>query len=51
MSLADLQAALQEVAPGLPAHTASLAFSQVDADGDGRVSYKDFYSMMTSRVA
>ena len=51
VSLADLQAALQEVAPGLPAHTASLAFSQVDADGDGRVSYKDFYSMMTSRVA
>lgn len=51
VSFADMQSALQEVAPGLPPHTASLAFSQIDADGDGRVSYKDFYSMMTSRVA
>ena len=51
VSFADLQGALHEVAPGLPPHTASLAFSQVDGDGDGRVSYKDFYSMMTSRVA
>ena len=48
VSFADLQCALQQVAPGVPLHTASLIFAQVDADGDGRVSYKDFCSMMTS---
>ena len=50
VSFADLQSALHQVAPGLPLHTASLIFAQVDADGDGRVRYKDFYSMMTCRA-
>ena len=48
VSFADLQRALGQVAPQLPRHTASLIFSQVDGDGDGRVSYKDFHGMMAA---
>lgn len=48
VSFADLQAVLQQVAPQLPLHTASLLFGQVDGDGDGRVSYKDFHGMMSA---
>ena len=51
VSFADLQAALQRVAPQIPLHTATLMFSQLDEDGDGRVSYKDFHKMMTVRAA
>ena len=48
VSFVDLQRALEQVAPGLPLHTATLIFAQVDADADGRVSYKDFHTMMAA---
>ena len=49
VSLADLQAAVREVAPHLPQQTVALAFAQVDCDGDGRVSFQDFHTMMAAR--
>jgi hypothetical protein len=49
ISLADLEAAVANVAPGLPAHTVELCFRQLDADGDGRVSFRDFSAMMAAR--
>ena len=45
----DLQLVVDAVAPHLPPQTVALAFDQVDGDGDGRVSYHDFYSMMSAR--
>lgn len=48
LSLADLQAAVEDVAPHMPHVTTRLVFSQIDSDGDGRVSYADFYAMMTA---
>uniref|UniRef100_A0A7S4B5Y9 EF-hand domain-containing protein n=1 Tax=Chrysotila carterae TaxID=13221 RepID=A0A7S4B5Y9_CHRCT len=51
ISLSDLQTAMVDVAPHLAAATVALVFSQVDADGDGRVSYKDFHAMMCTRSA
>ena len=51
VSLADLEAAVQRVAPQLPRHTVALAFAQLDADCDGRVAYRDFLQMMLARPA
>jgi Ca2+-binding EF-hand superfamily protein len=49
ISIADLEAAVERVAPQLPSRTISLVFSQLDADRDGRVSFKDFHGMMSAR--
>ena len=49
ISLADLEAAVATVAPGLRAHTVELCFRQLDSDGDGRVSFRDFSAMMAAR--
>eukprot|EP00967_Tisochrysis_lutea_P135602 scaffold240899_cov23-Tisochrysis_lutea.AAC.1 len=48
--LSDLRDAVNEVAPHLPHATISLIFSQIDSDRDGRVSYSDFYRMITGPV-
>lgn len=40
---------MAEVAPHLPSRTVNLVFAQLDADRDGRVSYRDFHSMMSAR--
>ena len=49
ISLADLETAVASVAPGLPTHTIELCFRQLDTDGDGRVSFRDFAAMMAAR--
>jgi calmodulin len=51
LSQADLEQAVADVAPHLPHATTRLVFSQIDSDGDGRVSYADFYAMMTAPPA
>lgn len=48
VSLEDLQHVVAAVAPHLPQRTISLVFSKIDTDSDGRISYKDFTSMMRS---
>lgn len=50
VSLGDLEMVMAEVAPHLPSQTISMVFSQLDQDRDGRVSYRDFHTMMTARV-
>ena len=49
ISLADLESAVARVAPGLPRETVAHAFAELDADGDGRVAYGDFYGMFLAR--
>ena len=49
VSLGDLEAAVDVVAPQLPRHSVALAFGELDADGDGRVAYGEFYHMMLAR--
>ncbi|KAL1520457.1 hypothetical protein AB1Y20_022038 [Prymnesium parvum] len=49
ISLADLQLVMHRVAPHLPQRTVDLIFSQVDEDKDGKVSFRDFYAMMSAR--
>ena len=51
ISPADLQEAVDDVAPHMPQRTVALAFSQLDSDRDGRVSYRDFHEMMCVRPA
>jgi len=51
ISLADLKEAMRDVAPHLPHATTRLVFSQIDSDGDGRVSYADFHAMLTAPSA
>jgi len=46
ITIDDLRNAAGEVAPHLPAATVRLLFCQVDSDGDGRVSFADFASLM-----
>ena len=48
VSLDDLREVVLAVAPSLPPRTVELIFSQVDADADGRVSYRDFMTMMAA---
>ena len=40
--------AVATFAAGLPQQTVELCFSQLDADGDGRVSFRDFATMMST---
>ncbi|OWF54355.1 EF-hand calcium-binding domain-containing protein 11-like [Mizuhopecten yessoensis] len=42
----DLEKAVSCVAPHIPHHSIHSTFRELDRDGDGRVSYKDFDSMM-----
>ncbi|XP_071962726.1 EF-hand calcium-binding domain-containing protein 11-like [Antedon mediterranea] len=46
----DLQRVFSEVAPHIPTHRIHSVFSEIDRDGDGRVSYKDFEFMMQFHV-
>lgn len=46
LTLEDLRKAVSLSAPHLPGHVVESAFREVDRDGDGRVSYKDFEFMM-----
>uniref|UniRef100_A0A7S2N9F7 EF-hand domain-containing protein n=1 Tax=Haptolina brevifila TaxID=156173 RepID=A0A7S2N9F7_9EUKA len=49
ISLRDFEAVMGSIAPHLPCETVSLVFSEIDTDRDGRVSFKDFHSMMSAR--
>lgn len=46
LTLSDLQRAVSITAPHLPSHAIETAFREIDRDGDGRVSYRDFEYMM-----
>ncbi|XP_052698854.1 EF-hand calcium-binding domain-containing protein 11-like isoform X3 [Crassostrea angulata] len=46
LSVEDLQRAFSQVAPHIPNHTVQTCFRELDRDGDGRISYKDFDFMM-----
>ncbi|KAK2147295.1 hypothetical protein LSH36_561g02071 [Paralvinella palmiformis] len=46
LTLDDLKKAFAQVAPHLSLSVIESAFREVDRDGDGRVSYKDFEFMM-----
>lgn len=46
ISRRDLLQVMSRVAPHLSERTTELVFSQVDEDADGKVSYKDFHTMM-----
>ncbi|KAL5008209.1 hypothetical protein ScPMuIL_013790 [Solemya velum] len=42
----DTRKVFGQVAPHIPAHTVDTNFRELDRDGDGRISYKDFEFMM-----
>ncbi|KAK9804252.1 hypothetical protein WJX72_003552 [[Myrmecia] bisecta] len=42
----DLHTAVQQSAPHIPARTVDTMFDELDADGDGRVSCREFMAMM-----
>lgn len=42
----DLRKAFGQVAPHIPQHTIETTFRELDRDGDGRISFKDFEFMM-----
>lgn len=46
LTVEDFKKAVSHIAPHLPTHTIELSFRELDRDGDGRVSYKDFEFMM-----
>lgn len=46
LAVEDLQRAFSQVAPHIPNHTVQTCFRELDRDGDGRISYKDFDFMM-----
>ncbi|XP_061173747.1 EF-hand calcium-binding domain-containing protein 11-like [Saccostrea echinata] len=46
LGVEDLQRAFSQVAPHIPNHTIQSCFRELDRDGDGRISYKDFDFMM-----
>ncbi|KAI8788036.1 EF-hand calcium-binding domain-containing protein 11 isoform X1 [Biomphalaria glabrata] len=46
LKLEDVKSAFQQVCPHFPEHNIELAFKEIDRDGDGRISYKDFDFMM-----
>nr|XP_054759888.1 EF-hand calcium-binding domain-containing protein 11-like [Lytechinus pictus] len=46
LTLEDVEKACKLVAPKIQPHHIQKAFSELDGDGDGRVSYRDFEFMM-----
>ncbi|CAL1527771.1 unnamed protein product [Lymnaea stagnalis] len=42
----DVKSAFQQICPHFAEHRVELAFKEIDRDGDGRISYKDFDFMM-----
>ncbi len=40
----------QEMAPTMHIYTVNEIFSEIDEDGDGRVSYRDFERMMKQKL-
>lgn len=46
LTLEDVKKVFSKVAPHVPMATVHSAFREIDQDGDGRVSYKDFDFMM-----
>ncbi|XP_036363334.1 EF-hand calcium-binding domain-containing protein 11-like isoform X2 [Octopus sinensis] len=46
LTIADLKKVFKEVAPKFPEENIEVIFREVDQDGDGRVSFKDFEFMM-----
>lgn len=46
LSLEDITKAFSQVAPHMQTHSIESAFKEIDRDGDGRISYKDFEFMM-----
>ncbi|VDI61210.1 Hypothetical predicted protein [Mytilus galloprovincialis] len=51
LTVEDFKKAVGHVAPHLPMHAVDLSFRELDRDGDGRVSYKDFEFMMKYNLA
>ncbi|XP_052057513.1 EF-hand calcium-binding domain-containing protein 11-like [Mytilus californianus] len=51
LTVEDFKKAVGHVAPHLPMHAVELSFRELDRDGDGRVSYKDFEFMMKYNLA
>ncbi|XP_078001078.1 EF-hand calcium-binding domain-containing protein 11-like [Glandiceps talaboti] len=46
LTVDDIRKAFSQVAPHIATHRVDSAFREIDRDGDGRVSYKDFEFMM-----
>ncbi|XP_046327838.1 EF-hand calcium-binding domain-containing protein 11-like isoform X2 [Haliotis rufescens] len=46
LTVEDLKKTFSQVAPHLPIHAVAAAFKELDRDGDGRISYRDFDFMM-----
>ncbi|XP_067680337.1 EF-hand calcium-binding domain-containing protein 11-like [Haliotis asinina] len=46
LTVEDLKKTFAQVAPHLPVHAVAAAFKELDRDGDGRISYRDFDFMM-----
>ncbi|XP_053380866.1 EF-hand calcium-binding domain-containing protein 11-like [Mercenaria mercenaria] len=46
LTLDDVKKVFSKVAPHVPEQTVHSAFREIDQDGDGRVSYKDFEFLM-----
>ncbi|GAB1601393.1 EF-hand calcium-binding domain-containing protein 11-like isoform X1 [Argonauta hians] len=46
LTITDLKKAFREVAPKFPEENIEIIFREVDQDGDGRISFKDFEFMM-----
>ncbi|XP_059156362.1 EF-hand calcium-binding domain-containing protein 11-like isoform X2 [Physella acuta] len=46
LKMEDVKRVFSQVCPLYPEHRVELAFREIDRDGDGRISYKDFDFMM-----
>ncbi|GFO48261.1 EF-hand calcium-binding domain-containing protein 11-like [Plakobranchus ocellatus] len=46
LTMDDVKAVFRQVCPHFAEHRVELAFKELDRDGDGRVSYKDFDFLM-----
>ncbi|KAL3874907.1 hypothetical protein ACJMK2_037859 [Sinanodonta woodiana] len=51
LTVEDLKKVFSQVAPSLPAQSIHSSFRELDRDGDGRISYKDFNFMMKYNAA
>ncbi|KAL4238195.1 EF-hand calcium-binding domain-containing protein 11 [Mactra antiquata] len=50
LTLVDVKRVFNMVAPHVPVHSVHSAFREIDQDGDGRVSFKDFQFLMKYNV-